>query len=63
MTPIVKTWSTGLILILSLWECVPLLGGLLREVEADWGDENPVRLTMEGDPVFVPFQRPFSALW
>jgi hypothetical protein len=22
-----------------------------------WGDENPVQLTMEGDPVFVPSQK------
>jgi hypothetical protein len=28
-----------------------------------WDDENPVRLTIEGDPVFVPFQKAvFSAL-
>ena len=26
-------------------------------IVSDWGDENPVRLTMEGDPVFVPFQK------
>jgi len=41
------------------------MADLIRAQDPDgaWGDENPVRLTMEGDPVFVPFQKAvFGAL-
>ena len=32
-------------------------GNLRAAVGAAWGDENPGRLTMEGYPIFVPFQK------